>query len=50
LSGLKRFTGFLIMNVPKKLLSSTETITKLVEKSVQIPIRLAQSRNLVNRV
>jgi hypothetical protein len=30
----ERFTSFLIMNILKKLLSSTETIAKLVEKSV----------------
>jgi hypothetical protein len=48
--GPERFTRFLIMNVLQKLLSSTETIAKLVEKSVQIPVRLAQFRNLIDRV
>jgi hypothetical protein len=48
--GPERFTSFLIMNILQKSLSSTETIAKLVEKSVQIPIRLAQVRDLINRV
>jgi hypothetical protein len=48
--GPERFTSFLIMNVLEKRLSSTETIAKFVEKSVQISIRLAQLRNLVDRV
>jgi hypothetical protein len=30
------FTSFLLMNVVENSLSSTETISKLVEKSVQI--------------
>ena len=46
----ERFTSFLIMNILGKSLSSTETITKLVEKPVQISVRLAQFRNLINRV
>ena len=40
-AGPETFTYFLFMNVLKKSLSSTETIPKLVEKSVQIPVRLA---------
>jgi hypothetical protein len=48
--GLEKFTSFLIMNILGKPLSSTETIAKLVEKPVQIPVRLAQFRNLINRV
>ena len=44
------FTSFLIMNIAEKSLSSIETIAKLVEKSVQISVRLAQFRNLVDRV
>jgi hypothetical protein len=50
LGGPERFTSFLIMNILEKRLSSTEAIANLVEKSVQISIRLAQLRNLVNRV
>jgi hypothetical protein len=50
LVGPERFTNFLIMNVLEKRLSSTKTIAKLVEKSVQISIRLPQLRNLINRV
>jgi hypothetical protein len=34
----ERFTSFLITNVLGKRLTSTETIAKLVEKSVQIPV------------
>jgi len=50
LDGPGRFTSFLIVNILEKWLTSTETIAKLVEKSVQISIRLAQFRNLVDRV
>ena len=50
LGGPGRFTSFLIMNILQKSLSSTETIAKLVEKPVQISIRLAQFRNLMDRV
>jgi hypothetical protein len=49
-SGAERFTSFLIMNILGKSLTSTETIAKLVEKPVQISVRLAQFRNLINRV
>jgi hypothetical protein len=38
LGGEERFTSFLIVNVLEKRLTSTETIAKLVEKSVQISI------------
>jgi len=48
--GVEKFTSFLIMNILGKPLSSTETIAKLVEKPVQISVRLAQFRNLINRV
>jgi hypothetical protein len=48
--GPEEFTSFLIMNILKMQLSSTKTIAKLVEKSVQISVRLAQLRNLVDRV
>ena len=44
------FTSFLIMNVLEKPLTSAQTIVELVEKSVQIPVRLAQFRNLINRM
>ena len=44
----EKFTSFLIMNILPKPLSSTETIAKLVEKPVQISVRLAQFRNLIN--
>jgi hypothetical protein len=37
-AGPEGFTYFLIMNILKELLSSTKTIAKLVEKSVQISI------------
>ena len=47
---LEKFTCFLIMNIFPKPLSSTETIAKPVEKPVQISVRLAQCRNLINRV
>ena len=50
LGSLEKFTSFLIMNILRKPLSSTETIAKLVEKPVQISVRLAQFRNLINRV
>ena len=46
--GLEKFTCFLIMNILGKPISSTETIAKLVEKPVQISVRLAQFRNLIN--
>lgn len=48
--GGEKFTSFLIMNILGKPISSTETIAKLVEKPVQISVRLAQCRNLINRV
>ena len=48
--GLEKFTSFLIMNILGKPLSSTETVAKLVEKPVQISVRLAQFRNLIDRV
>jgi hypothetical protein len=38
LGRLERFTSFLIMNILEKPLSSTETIAKLVDKPVQIPV------------
>ena len=44
------FTSFLIMNVVEKSLNSIKTIANLVEKSIQISVRLAQLRNLVYRV
>ena len=44
------FTSCLIMNIAEKSLSSIKTIAKLVEKSVQISVRLAQLRNFVDRV
>jgi len=50
LGGLEKFTSFLIMNILGMPISSTETIAKLVEKPVQISVRLAQFRNLINRV
>ena len=50
MGGVEKFTSFLIMNILRKPLSSTETIAKLVEKPVQISVRLAQFRYLVNRV
>ncbi len=44
------FTSFLLTNIVEKSLSSIKTISKLVEKSVQISVRLAQFRNLIDRV